>query len=436
MKRVVSNMLLLCLAGIAYGQGTVVQKSFHSDALNATRKIAVYLPAGYNHADPSKKYPVIYFLPGAVLEWSLYADGAPIVFDALISRGAIQPMIAVIPDGTPPPLLPNGTPSPFVTTFYTNSELYGAFEDYIVVDLIKHIDQNYNTIPAPESRAIIGHSTGGFGAMKLALKHPDVFRTVASLSGPLGLVQVKTLIPKVLSENGGSKPYSFSPNAGLFSSLAFAMAGAFSPNLSNPPYFVDFPLDKDGNLIETVFAKWLLHNPAVLAKRVSTQTKLAIYFDCAEQDEFLLYPFNTAFADSLNKLGLNYSFQHYPGGGHADPIKIIGRASTALLFINGIMTEVAFDEPRYLPETTVLHQNYPNPFNPTTTIQFFLPRSENVSLKIYNTFGQELETLVSEKLPRGNFKYEWNAGGLTSGIYFYRLQAGSFVQVRKLVLVK
>jgi hypothetical protein len=238
-----------------------------------------------------------------------------------------------------------------------------------------------------------------------------------------------------MSERGSSPSYS--PDAGPFSSLAFTMAGAFSPNLSNLPYFVDFPLDNDGNLINSVFTTWLEHNPATLAKRVSNPMDPAIYFDCGREDEFLFFQFDSTFADSLAKLGLNHSFQRYSGGGHADPGTILRRASMALQFINDILvTEVTFDEPENLPETIVLHQNYPNPFNPTTTIEFSLPRSEHITLKIFNALGQEIETLASQRLPKGNFKYEWNAEGLASGIYYYRLQAGSFVQVRRLVLSK
>jgi len=195
-------------------------------------------------------------------------------------------------------------------------------------------------------------------------------------------------------------------------------------------------LDNNGSLIESVFANWLLHNPATLAKGVSSQTELAIYFDCAEQDEFLFYPFNTSFAASLDTLGLSYSFQPYPGRGHTDPITFSSRARIALPFISDIITEVRADELQSVPETIMLHQNYPNPFNPTTIIEFSLPRSEHVTLKIFNALGQEIETLASERLPRGNFKYEWKAEGLASGIYYYRLEAGSFVQVRRLVLNK
>jgi hypothetical protein len=89
-----------------------------------------------------------------------------------------------------------------------------------------------------------------------------------------------------------------------------------------------------------------------------------------------------------------------------------------------------------LPGTFSLSQNYPNPFNPSTTIQFALPKSGRVELKVYNTLGQEVVTLVNEEKVAGIYSALWNAGGVASGVYFFRLQAGEFTQTRKLLLLK
>jgi hypothetical protein len=83
-----------------------------------------------------------------------------------------------------------------------------------------------------------------------------------------------------------------------------------------------------------------------------------------------------------------------------------------------------------------LKQNYPNPFNPITNIEFSIPKSEFVTLKVYNILGEDVATLVSEKLSVGTYQYEWNASNLTSGIYFYRLVVDDFVEVKKMVLMK
>lgn len=89
-----------------------------------------------------------------------------------------------------------------------------------------------------------------------------------------------------------------------------------------------------------------------------------------------------------------------------------------------------------LPVQFALQQNFPNPFNPTTTIKYQLPQQSHVVLKVYNIIGQEVKTLVNEEQPAGFKTVEFNASSLASGIYFYRIQAGSFVDVKKLLLLK
>jgi len=89
-----------------------------------------------------------------------------------------------------------------------------------------------------------------------------------------------------------------------------------------------------------------------------------------------------------------------------------------------------------LPTHFSLKQNYPNPFNPTTTITFALPVKSFVSLKIFDALGREVATLLEEELPVGTYSKQWDASGLPSGVYFYRLQAGSFMETKKLVLVR
>jgi hypothetical protein len=83
-----------------------------------------------------------------------------------------------------------------------------------------------------------------------------------------------------------------------------------------------------------------------------------------------------------------------------------------------------------------LHQNYPNPFNPTTTIEFDLPKTSQVSLKIFNILGEEVATLVSDKLSSGSYAYEWDASNIASGVYLYRLQADDYVETRRMVLMR
>jgi CubicO group peptidase (beta-lactamase class C family) len=89
-----------------------------------------------------------------------------------------------------------------------------------------------------------------------------------------------------------------------------------------------------------------------------------------------------------------------------------------------------------IPKDFILMQNYPNPFNSTSVIKYSVPKLSQVSLKIFNTLGQEIETLVNEEKPVGTYELNWNADNLPSGVYFYRLQAGDYVQTRKMILLK
>jgi len=89
-----------------------------------------------------------------------------------------------------------------------------------------------------------------------------------------------------------------------------------------------------------------------------------------------------------------------------------------------------------VPVSYLLHQNYPNPFNPSTNIRYELPRAGNVKLVIFNTLGQEVQTLVNETQSAGIYEALWNASGFPGGVYFYRLTAGGFGETRKMLLVR
>ena len=108
------------------------------------------------------------------------------------------------------------------------------------------------------------------------------------------------------------------------------------------------------------------------------------------------------------------------------------------VLLNGTLEEVTGvnEHASFLPKTFELEQNFPNPFNPSTHIQFTLPRSEFVTLRIFNLLGEQVAVLISETLPAGAHQAQWDARGLPSGVYFCRLHAGELVQTRKLLLQK
>ena len=133
-------------------------------------------------------------------------------------------------------------------------------------------------------------------------------------------------------------------------------------------------------------------------------------------------PFQIVFMDGVNKLS-----SHTLESG-----EVLVVPATADHLIAG--PEAAFAEE--LPETFSLSQNYPNPFNPVTTIQYALPEAADVQLELYNILGQRVAVLVSETLQAGYHTVSLDASGLSSGVYLYRITAGSFTQTRKLTLMK
>ena len=106
----------------------------------------------------------------------------------------------------------------------------------------------------------------------------------------------------------------------------------------------------------------------------------------------------------------------------------IGHASVVITGITEREEEV--------PHQFTLNQNYPNPFNPSTTIRYELPHVSRVGLKVYNTLAQEVATLVNETKPAGVYTVQFDAGHLASGVYFCRLQAGDFVQTKRMLILK
>lgn len=144
----------------------------------------------------------------------------------------------------------------------------------------------------------------------------------------------------------------------------------------------------------------------------------------------------------------SYSYHHHP----EDFIYSVKLNNKNDLFVTGISfnpgTDYDFATIKYsqkvsvenisgnVPDKFYLSQNYPNPFNPVTNIEFSISDLSDISLKVYNINGQEIETLHNGKLSAGNYKVQWNSGSLPSGVYFYELSSNDFKEVRKMILLK
>lgn len=136
-------------------------------------------------------------------------------------------------------------------------------------------------------------------------------------------------------------------------------------------------------------------------------------------------PTNTDISSSGQDYTLGFTYEGY-GTKYLDIVRIL---------LSDIPSETQ-EQTKSLPHSFLLHQNYPNPFNASTKIEFSLPCAEYVTLEIFNLKGEKIATLVSVSLAAGLHQTEWNAGNFPGGVYFYRLNAGEFVQTRKLILLK
>jgi enterochelin esterase-like enzyme len=308
------------------------------------RDMVVYLPPGYE-ADNEIEYPVVYLLHGlphtdsffiSKEKWDPWVgpekifktypdfpeEGFQTWVDNLIETGKIDPMIIVTPDASC---------SVYGISWYTNSIVNGGFEDYIAEDLVEFMDSNYKTIANKDGRVLIGFSQGGYGAFKLAMKHPDKFCAMASHGAPLVFESLKAFAPSIMAENPdglfgsdlGNKPMT---------SVVFTMAAAWSPNLFNPPFFIDFPFEyPTGNAIESVWDKWLEHDPFTMLDTYGANLKSlkGVYLDSGKQDEFGFWLAYDFFNQKLNAFGVNYTYELFDGG-HFD--QMFSRLEVSLKF--------------------------------------------------------------------------------------------------------
>ncbi len=146
------------------------------------------------------------------------------------------------------------------------------------------------------------------------------------------------------------------------------------------------------------------------------------------------------FAGGASNRTISYSFITKSGSA----VEIVATDTTAsnsgIIQTEGVTwsnsNTTGVDSENQIPIQFSLSQNYPNPFNPSTTIKYQIPNSSFVSIKVYNTLGREVATLINEEKSTGSYQVEFNANGLSSGIYFCRIQAGNFSETKKLTLMK
>nr|NQU91266.1 hypothetical protein [Bacteroidota bacterium] len=375
MKKVIFSIAMIATILRATGQDyNYFDTSFYSPILDKTKSMRTYLPPGYD--DDTLSYPVVYYLHGATgsyLELTQYMQE----LQNMIDTGHIRPMLVVGLDGQC---------DPFAGSMYANSILYGNYEDYIIQEAIPFAESVLRTKNSPNYRCIMGFAMGGYGSMKLALKHPEVFAGIASYNGVLQLDTTLVLWqPEVTSENPGP-PYNYQYGAGIFTNLLFTGAGGFSPNLSIPPYQVEFVYDTLGVKVDSVFEKWKEHDCSRLVKYLEPNSHHpALFFACGINDFLYFHPTNVCFADTLDDLGIDYEFLT-TNDGHilSDEILLAGMSFLDSVMYDSIWVghiEYVFVKPNTL-------SIYPSPFNANINLSYSTPGKCFIKLEIYNINGR------------------------------------------------
>jgi S-formylglutathione hydrolase FrmB len=281
--------------------GTALEGNLEEDAVD--RDVIVFLPTSYR-SEKRRRYPVVYALHGYSIgaeQWT-HEIHVPQTIEGAFAQGAKE-MIVVLPDSK---TVHNGS-------MYSSSVTTGDFEKFISHDVVTYIDTHYRTIPNRESRGLVGHSMGGYGAIRIGMKHPDVFGSLyimspcclsARTTGPANAEMEKSLEAVKTPEDSAQLPF--------FARTQLASAAAWSPDPKNPPLFLDLPM-KDGVPQPEVLAKWAANAPLAFIDQYIGNLKQyrAIAMDVGDQDGLRVDA--GKLRDVFDKYGIPNGFELYSG---------------------------------------------------------------------------------------------------------------------------
>jgi enterochelin esterase-like enzyme len=291
--------------------GAALEGNLEGDAVD--RDVIVFLPPSYQK-DKKRRYPVVYALHGYSIgaeQWT-HEIHVPQTIEGAFATGSRE-MIVVLPDSK---TIYNGS-------MYSSSATTGDFEKFIYHDVVAYIDAHYRTIPNRESRGLVGHSMGGYGASRIGMKHPDVFGALYIMSpccmspmtgagpGPSEQMKERTIAAekKVAAAKSPADLAAQSPG---FAAAPFATAAAWAPDPKNPPLYFDLPT-KDGVPQPEIMAKFTANAPLAFVDQYIGNLKQyrAIAMDVGDQDGLR---FDTIkLHNLLDNYGVANSFEIYSG---------------------------------------------------------------------------------------------------------------------------
>ena len=325
-------------------EGHILIESFESQVLKTNplkdpslRKLVLYLPPDYPHSQ--KKYPVLFLLSGFTgkgamfLNQDAFSEAMDEKLNRLIRTKKIQPMVVVMPDCF----------TYYGGSQYLDSEALGLYETHLIQELVPYIKNNFPVETDRKAWAVAGKSSGGYGALVLSMRHPDVFSIAACHSGDMGFEYCYLPdFPQAMIElekSGGipafmKKFYALKKKDGnSFLTLNIvAMAAAYSPNLQNKPHFIDLPFHpQTGEILPAIWDKWLAWDPLRMIDRNQAALKrLNLFVDCGTQDEFRLYAGSRMFAARLKELNIPLHYEEFDD----THMKISYRYNQSLAFIS------------------------------------------------------------------------------------------------------
>ena len=243
---------------------------------SADRDVFVFLPPGYDpHA--SRRYPVVYALHGFFIgaeEWT-HEIHVPQTIENAFAKGS-RPMIIVLPDSK----------TIYGGSMYSSSVTTGDFERFIAHDLVAYVDAHYRTIPARESRGLVGHSMGGYGAARIGMKHPEVFGSLYIMSPCcLSLANVKPMDAATEKAVMALKSPAGSAALPWYVRPQLALAAAWSPDPKKPPLYFDLPYE-NGVAQPDILAKFAANEPPVFIDQYIDNLReyRGIAMDVGDQD--------------------------------------------------------------------------------------------------------------------------------------------------------
>ena len=303
--------------------GALVRDTVRSAALRgnplgdpAERAVAVYLPPSYA-ASPARRYPVVYLLhgfDGDPDQWAGERMRLPRAMDSLVAAGAVREMIVVMPDGR----------NALGGSFFANTAAAGRWEDFLVREVVGHVDGRYRTVRGAAGRGIAGWSMGGHAALRLAGSHPEVFGAAYALSpcclGGLwaDLSADSAAGARVWPEAGRVRGRDDVAGAGFGARLALAIGTMASPDASRP-LGVALPYEAGAGGLrraEPAYSRWSAVSADSLAARHGGgfARLRGLAFDAGAEDSFRHIPLSArALADALTRAGIPHAYEPYAG---------------------------------------------------------------------------------------------------------------------------